>query len=126
MVHSGMTTDVADVLVAVTGKFYPLFSPLVGVLGAFVTGSGTSTGVLFGPLQSAAATQLGLTPEWLCAANGLGAGIGKMISPQSIAIGLAAVGMPGKESLILQGVIKYCVLFTVIGGLVCYLMPMLF
>jgi lactate permease len=56
----------------------------------------------------------------------MGAGIGKMISPQSIAIGLAAVGMPGKESLILQGVIKYCVLFTVIGGLVCYLMPMLF
>ena len=43
----------------------------------------------------------------------------------SIAIGLAAVGMPGKESLILQGVIKYCVLFTIIGGLVCYLMPMI-
>ena len=53
----------------------------------------------------------------------MGAGIGKMISPQSIAIGLAAVGMPGKESEILSRVMKYCVLYTVIAGLVCYFMP---
>ncbi|MBQ5421077.1 MAG: L-lactate permease, partial [Clostridium sp.] len=79
-----------------------------------------------GSMQAMTAAEIGADPAWLAAANVMGAGIGKMISPQSIAIGLAAVGMPGKESLILQGVIKYCVLFTVIGGLVCYLMPMLF
>ncbi len=120
MVHSGMTTDVADVLVAVTGKFYPLFSPLVGVLGAFVTGSGTSTGVLFGPLQSASATQLGLSPEWLCAANSLGAGVGKMISPSNIALATASAGLAGRENEILSGVFKYCILYAVVGGIICF------
>jgi lactate permease len=69
------------------------------------------------------ATRIGADPAWLAAANVMGAGIGKMISPQSIAIGLAAVGMPGKESEILSRVMKYCVLYTVIAGLVCYFMP---
>ncbi|MBQ8054977.1 MAG: lactate permease LctP family transporter [Lachnospiraceae bacterium] len=120
MVHSGMTTDVADVLVTVTGKFYPLFSPLVGVLGAFVTGSGTSTGVLFGPLQSASATQLGLSPEWLCAANSLGAGVGKMISPSNIALATASAGLAGRENEILSGIFKYCILYAVVGGIICF------
>ncbi len=120
MVHSGMTTDVADVLVAVTGRFYPLFSPMVGVLGAFVTGSGTSTGVLFGPLQSASATQLGLSPEWLCSANSLGAGVGKMISPSNIALATASAGLAGRENEILSGIFKYCILFAVVGGIICF------
>ena len=120
MVHSGMTTDVADVLVTVTGKFYPLFSPLVGVLGAFVTGSGTSTGVLFGPLQSASASQLGLSPEWLCAANSLGAGVGKMISPSNIALATASAGLAGRENEILSGIFKYCILYAVVGGIICF------
>ena len=121
MVHSGMTTDVADVLVAVTGRFFPLFSPLVGVLGAFVTGSGTSTGVLFAPLQSAAATQLGLPPEWLCAANALGAGIGKMIAPSNVALATASAGLTGRENEILSGIFKFMILYAVIGGIVCFL-----
>ena len=120
MVHSGMTTDVADVLVAVTGRFYPLFSPLVGVLGAFVTGSGTSTGVLFGPLQAASAAQLGLPAEWLCAANAMGAGIGKMIAPSNIALATAAAGLPGRENEILGGIFKFCILYAVLGGIVCF------
>ena len=120
MVHSGMTTDVADVLVAVTGKFYPLFSPLVGVLGAFVTGSGTSTAVLFGPLQAASATQLGLSPEWLISANALGAGIGKMIAPSNVALATASAGMAGRENEILAGIFKYCILYAVIGGIICF------
>jgi lactate permease len=104
----------------VTGKFYPLFSPLVGVLGAFVTGSGTSTGVLFGPLQSASAAQLGLSPEWLCAANSLGAGVGKMISPSNIALATASAGLAGRENEILSGIFKYCILYAVVGGIICF------
>lgn len=120
MVHSGMTTDVADALVVVTGKYFPLFSPLVGVLGAFVTGSGTNTGVLFGPLQAEAARQIAVSPEWLCAANGLGAGIGKMIAPSNIALSCAAAGIAGKDSKVMSGVIKYTLIFAVIGGIVCF------
>ena len=124
MDHSGMTKDISSLL-ATTGSLFPLVSPLIGVLGAFITGSGTSTCVLFGGMQAMTAQQIGIDPAWLAAANVMGAGIGKMISPQSIAIGLAAVGMPGKESVILQNVLKYCVLYTVVGGLVCYFLPMI-
>ena len=124
MDHSGMTKDISNLL-AQTGSLFPLFSPLIGVLGAFITGSGTSTCVLFGGMQAMTAQQIGMDPGWLAAANVMGAGIGKMISPQSIAIGLAAVGMPGKESVILQNVMKYCVMYFVIGGLVCYFLPMI-
>ncbi len=119
MVHSGMTTDVADVLVTVTRGAYPFFAPWVGVLGAFVTGSGTNTGVLFGPLQAAAAGQLGLNPEWLVAANGLGAGIGKMISPSNLALSCAAAGIAGQENVVLGKVFKYTIIYAVIGGIIC-------
>ena len=124
MDHSGMTRDISALLVC-TGSFFPLVSPLIGVLGAFITGSGTSTNVLFGGMQAMTAEGIGLNPAWLGAANAMGAGIGKMISPQCIAIGLAAVSMAGKESEILKHVTRYCVLYTVIGGLVCYFLPIL-
>lgn len=87
MGYSGMISDIAAALVVVAGPFYPLISPLVGALGAFVTGSGTSTCVLFGGLQRQTAISLGLNPSWMAAANVMGAGIGKMICPQGIAIG---------------------------------------
>ena len=122
MDHSGMTSDISALL-AQTGSFFPLVSPLIGVLGAFITGSGTSTCVLFGGMQAMTATRIGADPAWLAAANVMGAGIGKMISPQSIAIGLAAVSMQGRESEILSRVMKYCILYTVIAGLVCYFLP---
>ena len=124
MDHSGMTRDIANLL-AQTGFLFPLFSPLIGVVGAFITGSGTSTCVLFGGMQAMTAETIGAVPAWLAAANVMGAGIGKMISPQSIAVGLAAVGMAGQESLILKRVMKYCVLYFVLAGLICFLFPML-
>ena len=124
MDHSGMTRDIANLL-AQTKSFFPLVSPLIGVLGAFITGSGTSTCVLFGGMQAMTAEAIGASPAWLAAGNVMGAGIGKMISPQSIAIGLAAVGLSGQESVILKKVIKFCVLYFVLAGLICYLFPIL-
>ncbi len=119
MVHSGMTTDVANAMVAVTGKYFPVISPMVGVLGAFVTGSGTSTGALFGPLQAEVATQIGVAPEWLCAANSLGAGIGKMIAPSNIALGCASAGLMGSENKVMSKVFKYTAIYTIVGGIIC-------
>ena len=91
MTVSGMVATLADSLVAATGSAYPFFAPVVGALGGFVTGSGTSACVLFGPLQAGAAAKLGVAPDLLAAANVMGAGIGKMICPQSVAIGTAAL-----------------------------------
>jgi len=120
MTYSGMISDIAKLLVAVTGSFYPLIAPLIGAIGAFVTGSGTSTCVLFGGLQSETAVSLGLNPSWMAAANVMGAGIGKMICPQGIAIGAGAANVVGSESKILGAVFKYFLLYVVVGGIICY------
>lgn len=120
MGYSGMISDIAQLLVVVTGSFYPLFAPLIGAIGAFVTGSGTSTCVLFGGLQSETAVSLGLNPSWMAAANVMGAGIGKMICPQGIAIGAGAINAVGSESKILSAVFKYCILYVIVGGIICY------
>ncbi len=125
MGYSGMISDIASVLVAVTGSYFPLISPLIGTIGGFVTGSGTSTTALFGALQVETANAIGAEPLWLAAANLMGAGIGKMICPQSIAIGTAAVGLSNAESKILSKTILYTVLFALIGGIVCFVFPMI-
>ena len=120
MGYAGMISAIAAFLVAVTGSLYPLSAPLIGAVGGFVTGSGTSTCVLFGGLQSQTAISLGLDPSWLAAANVCGAGIGKMISPQGIAIGTGAIGCVGEESKILRSVFKYFVLYVLVAGIICF------
>ncbi|WP_301861279.1 L-lactate permease [uncultured Megasphaera sp.] len=145
MTYSAMTATIAGALVDATGSFYPAFAPIVGALGAFITGSGTNANVLFGPLQTAAAGQMspGDTPLalWLAATNSGGAGIGKMFSPQSIAIGIGAVA-PALEAylkeakveegkanelrqsilpnVIMQNIAKYFVIYIIVAGIVCY------
>jgi len=120
MSYFGMTSDMAAFLVAVTGSYYPFIPPLIGTLGGFVTGSGTSTCVLFGPMQVQTAKAIGADPSWLVAANTCGVGIGKMISPQGIAIGAASAGLSGSESRLMASVMKYCILFVVIAGVLSY------
>ncbi len=120
MSYSGMISDIAKFLVAAAGPFYPFIAPLIGALGGFVTGSGTSTCVLFGGLQSETAQTLGLNPVWLAAANVMGAGLGKMVCPQSIAIGTGAVGAAGSESKVLGAVFKYFLLYVLAAGVICY------
>mgnify|MGYP000932094298 FL=1 len=119
MSYSGMISDIAKLLVEVTGSAYPFIAPLIGAVGAFVTGSGTSTCVLFGGLQSQTAASLGFDPSWMAAAHVCGAGIGKMVCPQSIAIGAGAIGAVGAESKILGTVFQYFALFVVLAGGIC-------
>lgn len=120
MGYSGMTQTIADFIVRITGSFYPLVAPLIGSIGTFVTGSATSSSVLFAKLQYSTATALDMNTTWLVAANTIGSTAGKIISPQSIAVAAAATGTVGQESKMLTGVIKYYVIFVVIYGLVAY------
>ena len=120
MGYSGMTQSIADFIVRVTGSFYPLVAPLIGSIGTFVTGSSTSSSVLFSKLQASTGAELNINQIWLVAANTVGSTAGKIISPESIAVATAATATVGKESEILTKVIKYFVLFAVIYGLVCY------
>ncbi len=120
MGYSGMISSIAVLVVAVTGSFYPLFAPLLGSIGTFVTGSGTSASVLFGGLQLETSQALNLNQSWITASNTAGAVMAKMISPQSIAVAVAAVSLQGKESVLLKGTIKFFVLFLIIVGIVTF------
>ena len=133
MNYSGMISAIASGLVAITGGFYPFFAPLIGAVGTFVTGSDTSSNILFAKLQANVAGQLGLTghstfygvsgteTNWLVAANTTGATGGKMISPQSIAIATAACDMQGRDGEILRSALPYAIGYIALGGLMVFL-----
>ena len=110
MIYSGMIADMAHLFVTLTGRFYPFVAPIIAAIGAFVTGSGTNTEVLLGTLQTEAASAIGVSQYWLAAANSLGAGIGKIMSPQCIATAVAAVQLTGKDSTLLRGILKWAAL----------------
>jgi len=111
--NSGMLISMAMAL-ASTGIFFPFFSPILGWLGVFLTGSDTSSNTLFGKLQATSATAIGLDPVLTVAANASGGVTGKMISPQSIAIGAAAVDLVGKESDLFRFTVKHSFLMLFI------------
>ena len=120
MGYSGMIGAIAAFLVGSLGTLYPLVSPLIGALGTFVTGSGTSSEVLFGNVQIEAAKAIGASPYWLAAANSLGTGAGKMLAPQSIAIGCAACALNGKDGEILTKIFKYAFIFMIFMAIIVY------
>ena len=120
MGYSGMITSIATVFVLVTGSFYPLFAPMLGTLGTFVTGSDTSSNILFGPLQIEVANSIGVDSYWLAAANTSGATGGKMISPQSIAVATSATGLIGQEGKIFNSTLKFCLGYVVFLGILVY------
>ena len=120
MGYSGMITSIASFVVAVTGPFYPIVAPWIGALGAFVTGSGTSSGVFFGAVQYSAAESLGSNPYWMVALNSLGVGAGKMISPQNIAIALSAVKGQGQDSKLLSKILPYALFYLVLMSILAY------
>ncbi|AJA90401.1 lactate permease [Borreliella chilensis] len=121
MTHSGMIRDLANGISIITGKFGPLFSPLIGAIGTFLTGSDTVSNVLFGPLQTQMAENIGTNPYWLAAANTTGATGGKMISPQNITIAATTAGLIGQEGKLLSKTIIYALCYILATGLLVYL-----
>ena len=116
--YSGLSATLALAL-AHTGQAFVFFSPFLGWIGVFLTGSDTSANALFGALQATTANQLGLSPVLTVAANTTGGVTGKMISPQSIAIACAAVGLAGKESDLFRFTVKHSLVFAAIIGIIC-------
>jgi lactate permease len=100
---SGQTASLGAFL-ARAGAFFAFLSPIVGWIGVAVTGSDTSSNALFGALQVQTAARAGLDPLLLAAANSSGGVLGKMISPQNLAIAAGAVGMAGREGDIFRRV----------------------
>ncbi|WP_445489067.1 lactate permease LctP family transporter [Niallia sp. 03133] len=119
--YSGMSSTLG-LAFASTGAIFPLFSPVLGWLGVFLTGSVVNSGSLFAPLQSVTAAQIGVAPETMVAVNVMGGTMAKMISPQSIAVAAAAVGLAGKESELFKITIKYSLCLLVVIGLVSWIL----
>ncbi|MEP7258084.1 MAG: lactate permease LctP family transporter [Flavitalea sp.] len=115
--NSGIAITMAEALAA-TGVLFPFFSPLLGWLGVFITGSDTSSNALFGKLQTVTATSIGVDPVVAIGANTSGGVVGKMISPQSIAVAAAAGNLIGKESQLFRFTVKHSFIML---ALVCFI-----
>jgi L-lactate permease len=115
--YSGLSATLALAL-AHTGHAFTFFSPFLGWLGVFLTGSDTSSNALFAALQATTAQQIGVSDLLLVAANTTGGVTGKMISPQSIAIACAAVGLVGRESDLFRFTVKHSLIFTCMVGVI--------
>ncbi len=111
---------------AATGVLFPFFSPLLGWLGVALTGSDTSSNVLFGNLQQVSAQQLGLNPVLTCSANSSGGVMGKMIDAQSIVVAGVATNQQGQEGTILKYVFWHSLALACLVGVVIVLQAYVF
>jgi lactate permease len=107
--------------IAGVGGVLAFFSPIIGWLGTAVTGSDTSSNSLFGVLQVSAAKSAGLDPTLLASANSSGGVLGKMVSPQNLAIGAGVVGLGGQEGDLFRKVIGWSMLLLLIMCVLVYL-----
>jgi lactate permease len=117
---SGQTATLGTWM-AGAGAAFAVLSPILGWLGVAVTGSDTSSNSLFGALQVSAAKEVGLSPALMAAANSSGGVLGKMISPQNLAIAAAAVGMSGKEGHIFRQIVGWSLGFLAFMCVIVYL-----
>ena len=120
MNQSGQTTTLG-LWAAGAGGFFAFLSPIIGWLGTAVTGSDTSSNSLFGVLQVQAAKEAGLDPTLMASANSSGGVLGKMVSPQNLAIGAAAVGLGGREGDLFRRVVGWSLLLLLIMCILVYL-----
>ena len=118
--YSGLSFTLG-LLFAQTGSLFPFFSPVLGWLGVFLTGSDTSANALFGQLQVTTANQIGVNPVLTIAANSSGGVVGKMISPQSIAVAAAATGLVGKEADLFRFTLKHSIILLLFMCVLVYL-----
>ena len=106
MDFSGQTLTIGT-WIALTGALFAFVSPVLGWIGTYVTGSDTTANALFGGLQATVGEQIGLDPYLTVSANASGGVLGKMISPQNLAIAATSVGLVGHESVILRRILPW-------------------
>ncbi|NJN16124.1 MAG: L-lactate permease [Oscillochloris sp.] len=124
LVHAGMIDTMAAAAAAATGDLWPLFAPLVGVLGTFVTGSATASNILFTDFQQATALSSDLPVIVIVAAQGFGAAVGNIICPHNIIAGGATVGLQGAEGEVLRRTLPACGIYVALGGLMALLLTL--
>jgi lactate permease len=123
--NAGISLTMAEAL-SKTGWLFPFFAPVLGWLGVFITGSDTSSNALFSKLQYDTATSIGVDPVVTVGANISGGVVGKMISPQSIAVAAAAGNLVGKESELFRFTLKHSFILLILICLITLLQAYVF
>ncbi len=111
--NSGMVFNFAQGIAKVGRIIFPIISPMIGILGAFLTSSNTSSNVLFGAFQINTAELLGFSPEIIASTQSIGGSLGSAIAPAKILLGTSIVGLHGKEGEIM----RRCFIYTLINGI---------
>jgi lactate permease len=121
MNDAGITTLLANGMAGTTGKLFPVLSPYIGVLGAFLTGSNTNANVMFGALQAETARVLGISSVIIAAVQSVGAAVGCSIAPTTVMLGSTTVGMNGRESEVMGRTIPYCIGISLMVGIYAWI-----
>jgi len=116
MDHCGMVHLLARGLSESVGAAFPFFSPLIGLLGAFMTGSNTNSNVIFAPLQLTTARLIGINALVVLGAQTTGGALGSMLAPAKIIVGCSTVGLAGREGEVLRRTLPYGALIAVLIG----------
>lgn len=122
MMDSGMIENLAYAVVKLSGKTYPLVSSFIGLLGAFITGSNTNSNILFGSFQEIAADTLGYSTAIICAVHSIGASIGGAIGPTTVALGVTAAQIQGREVLVYRKTLIPILTSEVILGIIAFVL----
>ncbi|MCL7452541.1 MAG: L-lactate permease [Anaerolineae bacterium] len=121
MDNSGMTHILARGLVEVAGPLYPLVSPFIGLLGAFMTGSNTNSNVVFAPLQQEAAGLLQISAVVILGAQTTGGSLGSMIAPAKLIVGCTTAGLAGREGDVLKRTLLPGLFISAVIGLLAWI-----
>lgn len=122
MNDSGMVTMFARGMARMGGNIFPVLSPVIGILGAFLTGSNTSSNVLFGAFQVNTAGLLDLSPHMIASTQSIGGSLGSAVAPAKIVMGTAIVGLEGVEG----DIVKKCLGYTLISGILVGVVVLIF
>ena len=121
MSHAGMTDALARGIAQGVGAFFPLASPWIGALGAFMTGSNTNSNVIFAMMQRRAAELLGQSVPLILAAQTAGGAVGSVAAPTKVVVGASTAGMAGEEGLVLRKLFPYIALLIALLSLITIL-----
>jgi lactate permease len=121
MISTGMTEVLAQGIAKVTGVVFPVFSPYIGVLGCFMTGSNTNSNIMFGGLQVETALSLGISPIIIASVQSIGGSLGSAIAPAKVLIGSTLVGLVNREGDVMRKAIPYCLIVVLLVGLEAWL-----
>ena len=126
MTDTGMTALLGKTIAEGTGPVFPVFSPYIGVLGTFMTGSNTNSNIMFGALQMETARALDIGSVTVASVQSIGGSLGSSIAPAKVLVGTAIVGLSGREGEVLRRTLPYCILLVLLVGVEAWVLLKLF